>query len=185
VAVVRDQYGNPVPGVTVTFAAPGSGASATLAGSPAVTDACGQVCVTATANITPGSYGVTATVAGLAPATFALENLYVVGTLYNPNQPVNSGATLPIAIRITDGVGQNLGNAGLTVTADSVLGPDGNPVSLQSSGNSQSGNRFRYDPLTGSYQFNLKTTGYAPGQYTLRFHIGNDPTLYCVTFLVR
>src|SRR5262249_59687731 len=42
VAVVKDEYGNPVPGVSVTFAAPASGASATLTGSPAVTGADGQ-----------------------------------------------------------------------------------------------------------------------------------------------
>ena len=68
VAVVKDAYGNPVPGVSVTFAAPASGASATLTGSPAVTGADGQASVTATANTTLGSYTVTASVDGVTTA---------------------------------------------------------------------------------------------------------------------
>ena len=75
VAVVKDAYGNPVPGVSVTFAAPASGASATLTGSPAVTGADGQASVTATANTTLGSYTVTASVDGVTTeANFALTN---------------------------------------------------------------------------------------------------------------
>ncbi len=75
VAVVEDAFGNPVPGVTVTFAAPTSGASATLTGSPAVTGADGRASVTAAANATIGSYTVTASVAGVtAGADFMLTN---------------------------------------------------------------------------------------------------------------
>ena len=71
------------------------------------------------------------------------------------------------------------------MTADSVVTPDGSVLPPQSPGNSQPGNLFKYDPKTGTYQFNLKTTGYGPGRYTLRFRVGNDTTLYSVTFLVR
>ncbi len=75
VAVVTDSFGNPVPGVSVTFAAPASGASATLAGSPAVTDANGRAVVTATAGAFVGSYSVTASAAGVpAGAAFGLTN---------------------------------------------------------------------------------------------------------------
>ena len=75
VAVVTDSFGNPVPGVSVTFAAPASGASATLAGSPAITDANGRAVVTATAGTFVGSYSVTASAAGVpAGAAFGLTN---------------------------------------------------------------------------------------------------------------
>ena len=75
VAVVKDAYGNPVPGVSVIFAAPASGASATLSGSPAVTGADGQASVTATAGTIAGSYTVTASVAGVTTAaSFELSN---------------------------------------------------------------------------------------------------------------
>src|SRR5678815_3315659 len=45
-ATVKDAAGNPVPGVTVTFAAPASGASATLSAASATTNASGVASVT-------------------------------------------------------------------------------------------------------------------------------------------
>src|ERR1035438_687566 len=67
---VTDSGSNPVSGVTVNFAVPASGASATLSAS-GVTNGSGVASVTATANATPGSYNVTASVLGVAtPATF-------------------------------------------------------------------------------------------------------------------
>jgi hypothetical protein len=82
VATVRDSGNSPVSGVTVTFTAPGSGASGAFAGgvNTAVTNAQGQATSAAfTANGTAGAYNVTATVAGIAsPAAFALTNNAVV-----------------------------------------------------------------------------------------------------------
>jgi hypothetical protein len=72
-AIVMDAGGNPLSGVTVTFSAPVSGASAALSSGTAVTDASGAASVTATANATPGSYNVTAT-AGSLSTTFSLTN---------------------------------------------------------------------------------------------------------------
>ncbi len=75
-ATVKDLVGNPVVGVTVNFAAPGSGPSATLSAPTAVTDGSGLASVTATANATAGSYSVTASVAGVAtPTMFSLANI--------------------------------------------------------------------------------------------------------------
>jgi hypothetical protein len=82
VATVKDSGNNPVSGVTVTFTAPGSGASGTFAGgvNTAITNATGvATSATFTANSTTGSYAVTASVAGVAtPASFSLTN--TVGT---------------------------------------------------------------------------------------------------------
>jgi hypothetical protein len=77
-ARVVDSYGNPVPGVAVTFAAPASGASATFPGGAAsATVATGPDGVAtapiATANGTAGGYTVVASGAG-GSATFALTN---------------------------------------------------------------------------------------------------------------
>ena len=72
--LVTDQYGNPVPNVTVSYTVPGSGASGTLSSSTATTNASGAASVTGTANGSAGSYIVTATVTGLTPATFAVTN---------------------------------------------------------------------------------------------------------------
>jgi hypothetical protein len=76
-ATVQDASGNPVPGITVTFAAPGSGASGSFAGPTAVqTNASGVATAPAlTANRTTGSYSVTASTAGVStPASFTLTN---------------------------------------------------------------------------------------------------------------
>jgi len=76
-ATVRDNNNNPLPGVTVTFTAPGSGAGGTFpSGNTAVTNASGQASVPFTANGTAGSYTVTANVtpALATPASFPLTN---------------------------------------------------------------------------------------------------------------
>ena len=78
VALVTDAGGNPVSGVTVNFAAPGSGASAALSAGSDVTDGSGLASVTATANTVAGAYNVTASATGLTSVTFGLTNLDVV-----------------------------------------------------------------------------------------------------------
>ncbi len=55
----------PLPGVTIDFSDPSSGASAMLSASSGVTDASGTASVTATANATAGTYAVTASVTGV------------------------------------------------------------------------------------------------------------------------
>ncbi len=73
---VRDVGNNPVAGMDVTFAAPGSGASALLSTTSVTTDANGIATITAIANEVVGAYTVSANVAGVASAgTFALTNL--------------------------------------------------------------------------------------------------------------
>ena len=74
---MTDKYGNPVPGISVTFAAPTSGASAALSNSMVTTGANGQASVTATANATLGSYTVTASATGVSSASFSLSNITV------------------------------------------------------------------------------------------------------------
>jgi len=81
-ALVLDSIGSPVNNVTVSFAAPASGASETFANTAtytttAVTDGSGIATAAAfTANAITGSYSVTATVSGvITPATFSLGNL--------------------------------------------------------------------------------------------------------------
>jgi hypothetical protein len=78
-ATVRDASSNPVSGVTVTFTAPASGASARFSGSAvatAVSDSSGVATAPAlTANGTLGSYTVAASVSSVpTPATFSLTN---------------------------------------------------------------------------------------------------------------
>ena len=114
---------------------------------------------------------------------FSLDNQFAIGPTFDQTQVHHGGSTIPITIQVTN-QGQNVGSSSLPVTAVAVIDPTGNILPPQSPGDSQPGNLFSFDPTTGTYQFNLKTTGYAPGEYTLKFTIGNDPTLYSVTFLV-
>jgi hypothetical protein len=79
-ATVNDSFNNPVSGVTVTFAAPASGASGTFAGgvNTATTNASGVATSPVfTANsIAGGPYTVTASASGVAtPASFSLTNV--------------------------------------------------------------------------------------------------------------
>ncbi|MBY0508383.1 MAG: hypothetical protein K2X03_31015 [Bryobacteraceae bacterium] len=101
---VTDPSNNPVPNVTVTFAAPGAGASGTFAGgiNTAVTNALGVATAPVfTANGTAGGpYNVTASIVGGAnTVNFALTNLpattvqvTVTTNLNGPQVTVNGGA---------------------------------------------------------------------------------------------
>ena len=94
---VRDSDGNLVPGVTVTFTAPGSGASGTFAGgvNTAVTNASGvATSATFTANSASGSYNVNATVPGVATsAAFAMTNVDFSVASATGTQAVAAGGT--------------------------------------------------------------------------------------------
>ena len=140
-ATVKDSAGNPVAGATVTFAMPGAGpsaAGAVLSSTTAVTNASGVASVTATANLTPGSYVVTATVGAVAVA-FSLTNLLAasVNLSTNPNPsvfgaPVTLTATVtpsnvPGRVTFYDGVtilGTRLLSAG-TASISTILLPAG------------------------------------------------------------
>jgi len=78
-AKVSDGFGNAVPGTTIVFSAPSSGASGTFAGgalSASVASGSNGVAAAAvfTANAVTGQYSVAAAVTGLSTATFALTN---------------------------------------------------------------------------------------------------------------
>lgn len=114
-ALVRDAGSNPVPGITVTFAAPGSGASAQLSAATATTDATGHATIAATAGHTAGSYSVSASVSGVGtPASFALTN--------------TAGAA--VALQATAGSPQSatVGTAFATQLAAHAVDTYGNPV---------------------------------------------------------
>ena len=100
-ATVKDSFSNPVGGVTVTFAAPGSGASGTFAGgvNTATTNASGVATAAAfTANSNAGSYTVAATVPGVAlAANFSLTNLAPppsISGLNTTSGPVGTSVTI-------------------------------------------------------------------------------------------
>jgi hypothetical protein len=75
-ATLTDQYGNRIPGVTVTFTAPSSGASAVfITGNTGTTDANGQVSKAIIANTAVGTYNVTAQASGGSNPSATFANL--------------------------------------------------------------------------------------------------------------
>ncbi len=143
-ALVDDQYGNPIPGVTVTFAAPTSGAGGNFSGSgtiTAITNATGVATAPAfTAGTIAGSYSVTATVSGVSPsASFSLtnNNAAAVATTITATAGTPQGATAGtvFATALQAMVADQFGNpiAGVVVTfASPTSGPSGTFSGLRS-----------------------------------------------------
>jgi Bacterial Ig-like domain (group 1) len=124
-ATVKDSNSNPVAGVTVTFTAPSTGATAFFQGgaNTAVTNASG---IATSVNIFAGQtvggpYNVAATVVGVVtPANFALTNTVgqpeqIILTSGTPQTAtVTTAFTLPLAVKVEDGGGNPV--PGVTVT---------------------------------------------------------------------
>ncbi len=121
---VEDAYGNVVPGATVTFTPPGSGASISFSGANSVvTDAGGLATAPAmTANTTAGAFTVSAT-AGAASANFNLTNMPDVPVALSitggNNQTAGAGTAFGAALqaRLTDAYGNGISGQPVTFTA--------------------------------------------------------------------
>jgi len=132
VVIVRDAAGNPVPGVTVGFTVPASGASAILAGTSAVTDASGQASMTASANMTLGLYSASATLGGLAAVPFTLQNIaagpaavFVVSGSPQVASPGNS-FNQPLVVVVADAGGNALAGVIVDFAVSTVGGATAN-----------------------------------------------------------
>jgi hypothetical protein len=125
-AVVRNATSAPVVGATVTFTAPASGPGITFAGgvNTAVTDALGVArSQTVIANSVPGTFQVTASVAGLAStASFTLTNT------------TGQSGSIALPANVTVGTGQA---TSFPVTLSSPAPAGGVTVSLTSSDTSR------------------------------------------------
>ncbi|HXM51391.1 MAG TPA: hypothetical protein VN956_26345, partial [Pyrinomonadaceae bacterium] len=128
-ATVKDSLSNPVSGVTVTFAAPGSGASGTFAGGANTATTNAQGVATAaifTANsVAGGPYNVTATVAGVAtPANFSLTNLAGSATTMTANAgttpqsaTISTAFANALAVTVKDAGSNPVSGVNVTFTA--------------------------------------------------------------------
>jgi hypothetical protein len=134
-ATVKDASNNPVSGVTVTFTAPGSGASGTFAGgvNTATTNSLGiATAAVFTANsIAGGPYIVTATVSGVAtPANFSLTNLAgaaasITATAGTPQSAtINTAFPTQLQATVTDSLNNPVSAVAVTFTAP-ASGPSG------------------------------------------------------------
>jgi hypothetical protein len=135
-----------------------------------------------TSTLAVGSHTVTAVYSG--DGTFAASTSpalnqavgYSVNLLYDATKAKQSGSTIPIKLQIFDATGKNLDSSSISVTLVSpAVSPD--PGGAQPTGAfSLNGDHYQYD---------LKTTGYAPGSYVLQFTVGNDPTVHTAPFAIK
>ncbi|MGD1908893.1 MAG: beta strand repeat-containing protein [Leptolyngbyaceae cyanobacterium] len=105
-----DAFGNNVStsGTTVTFTAPGSGASLDAVSQTALTDTSGIASLNATANTTAGNFNVTASSVGLTDTSFSLTNTPDVAnqfTVAGFASPVTAGASDTFTVTALDQFG--------------------------------------------------------------------------------
>jgi Viral BACON domain len=126
-ATVKDQYGNPVAGATVTFTAPPNGPTGTFAGGVNTATTNGQGVATAarfTANAIAGAYTVTATVGTHTTSPgFLLTNqagppaAIVVSGGTPQHTVVNTAFATNLAATVTDSFGNPVSGATVTFNA--------------------------------------------------------------------
>lgn len=122
---------------------------------------------------------------------YADEN-YVFGGF---QQPINAdgssifkaGSTIPVKIILNNCSGQSTSTATVTIAVNKILNViSGTEVELlvDSSGNANTGNLFRYDATAGQYIFNLSTKGYTAGTYRV-YAKPDDGSSYSVNFSLK
>ncbi|MGA2536290.1 MAG: choice-of-anchor Q domain-containing protein, partial [Terracidiphilus sp.] len=126
---VLDAASDPVQGVSVTFTAPGSGASGKFSNSTTTitqtTNANGQASAPFTANTLSGaSYTVTASASGVTPVSFTLTNTAGAASSMTANSgttpqtaTVNTAFTNALAVTVEDMYGNPVSGASVTFTA--------------------------------------------------------------------
>jgi uncharacterized repeat protein (TIGR01451 family) len=187
--VVTDSAGTPVPGVTVTFAVPGSGASAMLGATTAITDATGTAQVTATANATPGAFTATATIPGIAtPVSFALDNLgpptsVAVVSGSGQSATVATGFTDPLIVEVRDAANQLLPNIAVTFTAPATgASATPSPTTVLTGPDGQGSLAVAANTIAGGYTIAASVSGVAtPASFSLTNTAGAPATVSVVS----
>ena len=188
--IVRDGFGSPLNGFSVTFNSPGSGASGTFTSTGSnsetvSTDSSGSATSSIfTANNEVGTYIVTASVPGLIrTANFSFKNLSAPGipaiiSISNGNNQkriVNQLFTNPIGALVTDSLGTPIQGVNVTFTSP-ASGPSGTfsststfseTVSTNSSGIATSSTIIA-NSIVGSFTITAFAEGVAtPANFTL------------------
>jgi adhesin/invasin len=166
VATVKDQYGNPVPGASVTFTAPANGASGTFSNLTrkikGVTDASGQVSEAITANTKAGDYSVTASVGNVSTsASFSLTNQPgPASALAFIQQPTDTSTGQVIAPGVLVAVEDQFGN---------IVTTDGSKITISiasGAGSFSATSTLTESAVNGIGTFSALMIG-QPGDYTL------------------
>ena len=178
-ATVKDQYGNPVSGVSVTFAAPASSAGGSFAGggtTTVTTNSAGVATAPAfTANTVAGSYTVTATVAGVsAGATFSLSNLVGVASSITASAGTPQSAVVGTAFKtalqavVKDQYGNPVSGVSVTFAAPASgaggsFGSGGTTTVTTNSAGVATAPAFTANTVVGSYTVTATVAGVSAG----------------------
>jgi len=134
----------------------------------------------------PGTRSVTVAAADLVGNTSSASATYAVRidvrAAFDQAKPAKSGSTLPVKIQLLDAAGVSRRAAPVVATGVRAVGGSA-VLPAQWPGNSNPGGAFDFDVSNGVYQFNLKTTGLAPGAYELLFSVAGQGG-YAVRFTV-
>jgi hypothetical protein len=188
VVTVRDQFGQPMDSVSVTFAGSGGSADATLSQGMVVTDHNGRAQVTATANHNPGSYTVTARFSGLlTPAAFHLTNTparaaTIVATSGDGQSAlVNSAFQAPLVVTVRDSGGQPVPGVSVTFAgsggAAGATFSGGGVATTDASG--QASVTVTANGVLGGYTVTASVVGVST---PARFHLNNTGQSQTITF---
>ncbi len=188
VVVVKDQYGNTIPGATVTYTAPGTGASASTSAA-AVTNAAGQTSVTATANTTAGTYTVTATVAGVATgADFALTNTagapasIAVVSGSGQSATVGTADAAPLVVEVKDQYGNTVPGATVTYTVPGTGASASTTAAAVTNASGQTSVTATANTTAGTYTVTATVAGVATGtNFTLTNTAGSPASIAVVS----
>jgi len=132
----------------------------------------GATTVTITATDDAGNY---------AQKTFTVRVVYDFGGFLAPilndgSSIFKSGRTIPIKFQLTAADGSFVTNASASLAVYKLSNEVWGTVEVDSAGESNDENSFRFDPATNQYIFNLKTTGYGAGTYKLVVTLSDGTT---------
>lgn len=134
-----------------------------------------------------GSFAVPVTASDAAGNTTTVSCSYTVGynvvLRYDASKPARSGSVVGIRVEIDDFFGVNVGGGNVALTATIVTMTATGVTRVPTSPGHQT---LTFHSSQGSgYLYDLKTTGYEPGDYTLGFVAGADPRSYAAPFVIR
>jgi hypothetical protein len=175
---VKDAHGNPVPGVNVTFAAPTTGARGLFSdGLPTITvatNASGVASVVLTAGSVLGTFTATATAPGIAVVNFTLTvtpGPPATITINSGSSPqsakVNTAFSTPLAVTVTDIVGNPLPGAAVTFGLPSLVNGVLSGVTVTTNASGIASVNATAPPAPVSYVIGATVNGLPPVFFTL------------------
>jgi len=172
VVVVKDAFGNVVPGVAVTFS--DGGAGGTFSTNPVTTNSAGQASVSYTLPTVARSYTLSASTAGVTLNFSERANAGAPTSLTivsGNNQTAPPNTQLPAALLVV--VKDQYGNAVSGVTVSFSDGGAGGKLSSSTgttAGTGKASVTYVTPPTTGSVSITASVTGLTPVSFTVNVH---------------